>query len=158
MPWCPATPPTRLCKLVNPFLVGLLPSPRPAAVSGRLALLEFRGRRSGKRYAFPVGYVRVGDTLLIGTETAWKRNLRDAAPATVWVGGERRAGAANRVNDEEGRVQAYRTFFAKWKGFGRHIGVRTAANGEPNRAAVARAGGRSERPGNGRSRGSGVSR
>lgn len=135
----PAPPPAWLFKLVNPVMRALLRSPLHRLVSGRLALLAFAGRRSGRRYAFPIAYVRVGDTLLIGTEKAWKANLRGHAPVTVRLAGADRAGVATVIEDEAGLFEAYRTILAKNPDFARFVGVRTDAAGTPDRADVARA-------------------
>ena len=44
--------------------VGLLRSPLHGLVSGRIVLLAFTGRRSGRRFTVPVSYLRYGGDIL----------------------------------------------------------------------------------------------
>jgi len=135
----PKAPPAALFAALNPVMRGLLRSPLHRAVSGRLMLLEFAGRRSGKRYALPVGYVRAGDELLVGTEKGWKRNVRGGHPVTVRLQGERRTGTADLIEDAAGLEAAYRRIAAVQPDFFRFVGVRLGPDGTPNPDDVARA-------------------
>ncbi len=98
--------------------------------------MNFTGRTSGKRYTIPVGYAQVDDTLLLGTESAWARNLRGVAPVRLRLRGEERTGTADVVADEAG--MSYRTMLAA-PGYGRAICVSLDPTGEPNAVDVARA-------------------
>jgi deazaflavin-dependent oxidoreductase (nitroreductase family) len=132
-------PPRALFAVLNPVFTLLLRSPLHRLLSKRLLLLSFTGRKSGKRYTIPVGYAQEGDTLLLGTESRWKANLRGGAPVTVRLKGRERRGTAEVIADEEGMIAAYRKMLALAPGYGRAIGVALDANGEPDRAAVERA-------------------
>lgn len=61
----------------------LLRLPIPTPLSGRLMLVSFTGRKTGKAYQQPVSYVQQGDTLLTPGGGRWKSNLRDGQP--VWI-------------------------------------------------------------------------
>ena len=133
-------PPRFLFRYVlNPLFGRLLRSPLHAPLSKRLLLLTFTGRTSGKRYTIPVGYAQVDDTLLLGTESAWSRNLRGGASVHLRLRGEERTGTADVVADEAGMTQSYRTMLAAAPGYGRAIGVALDPTGEPNATSVARA-------------------
>ncbi len=134
----PRRPPQALFKMLNPLFTLLLRSPLHRLVSGRLLLLTFTGRKSGKRYTIPVGYAQDDATLLLGTEGRWKANLR-GAPVAVRLRGESRRGTAEVIADEEGMIAAYRTMLARAPGYGRAVGIALDARGEPDREAVARA-------------------
>ena len=133
-------PPRFLFRYVlNPLFGLLLRSPLHAPLSKRLLLLTFTGRTSGKRYTIPVGYVRVDGMLLLGTESAWSRNLRGGAPVRLRLCGEARTGTADIITDEAGMTENYRIMLAAAPGYGRAIGVSLDPSGEPNVADVARA-------------------
>ena len=83
----------------------LLRSPLHPLVSGRLALITVTGRRSGRRFTFPVGYERDGDlvTITVGwpQQKLWWRNLRgEGAPVLLRLQGEERKGHAQALGDE----------------------------------------------------------
>ncbi|MBA3948035.1 MAG: hypothetical protein H0X37_26240, partial [Herpetosiphonaceae bacterium] len=44
-------------KIVNPMMTFILYTPLHRLLSNALMLLTFRGRKSGKRYTIPVGYM-----------------------------------------------------------------------------------------------------
>ena len=58
-----------------------------------VAMLNY-GRRSGKRYRFPIGYLRQGSTLFCYSPFSWWRNLSSGAPVTVTVRGRALQGRA----------------------------------------------------------------
>lgn len=51
-------------------------------------VLSFTGRKTGKQYATPVGYVRDGNTILVFTHSAWRSNFKDPAPVQMLIGGK----------------------------------------------------------------------
>ena len=79
--------------VVNPVIAAVLRSPAHQLLSHNMLLLTVTGRRSGKRFTFPVSYVRrAGDTVNIGIvmpeSKLWWRNLTDGgAPVTVLLRG-----------------------------------------------------------------------
>jgi hypothetical protein len=102
------TPFAVLNRVVNPVVRGVLRSPAHGLLSGRLALLTVTGRRSGRTFTFPVGYHRDGDRVIVSVASPerkrWWRNLRDAAPVEIWLGGVRRAGTGQAQGDEQAGV------------------------------------------------------
>ncbi|MDE2764930.1 MAG: hypothetical protein OXI25_00670 [Chloroflexota bacterium] len=56
------------------------------ALSGRVLVLRFAGRRTGRRYAVPIAYRRADDGALEAVTSVygrWWRNLEDGAPVSV---------------------------------------------------------------------------
>ncbi len=70
-------------------------------VSGMILLITFKGRKSGKEYSTPVGYLRDGNTLTILTKRfrEWWHNFEHSAPVTVMLAGEKRKGTATALTD-----------------------------------------------------------
>jgi hypothetical protein len=104
---------------LNWLITPLLDSRWHVLLSGWVALLKFRGRKSGREFVTPVAYQRFGDTILITlTETRnrqWWRNYRQTWPMALKIRGEWRQGVAVLVKPSS---EAYRAGFEKI--FNRH--------------------------------------
>lgn len=120
-----------LYKLVNPTLRLLLHTPLHGLLSGRLALLTFTGRKSGKRYQVPVGYVQHGRTVLINTKSPWQRNLAGGAEVALRLRGRNERGWAELLTDEQEITAAYRTILAAAPQLGAFIGISREVDGGP---------------------------
>jgi len=130
-------------QLLNAVMRAVLATPMiHRAVSNRVLVITVVGRRTGRPYTFPVGYVASGDTLLIGTSAGWRRNLRPGWPVAVTVARRRRAMAAEVVTDLASAVPLYREILAHNPVHGRYAKIRHAADGTPDvddlRAGLAR--------------------
>ena len=88
--------------VANIAIKPLLKSPLHILASGRIMLITFTGRKSGKIYTTPVEYRRMGDTLLLFTQKGreWWHNL-DGAPVTVRVHGQELRGQADISTNSE---------------------------------------------------------
>lgn len=53
--------PLRLLRLANPLVRAVLESRVHGVLSGRLVLVEYRGRRSGRTFRIPLRYAPTGD-------------------------------------------------------------------------------------------------
>ena len=126
-----------LFRLIDSVVGSILRSPLHRLLSGRLALLTFYGRKSGRRYTTPVGYGRIDDTLLVDTESPWRRNLRGGG-ARVGVRLRDRAGTAEVITDQARMREAYRIILAATPGYARALGVSLGSDGRPRREDVAR--------------------
>lgn len=86
-----------LNRMANIAMKPLLQSPLHHLVSGRLMLISFTGRRTGKIYTTPVEYQRQGDTVLLFTQKdrQWWKNLEGGAPVTIWLRGQELRGKAD---------------------------------------------------------------
>jgi deazaflavin-dependent oxidoreductase (nitroreductase family) len=74
-------------KLYNPIVISLLHSPLHRLLDEHTMAITVTGRKSGKRYTFPVSYVREGETLLVISqkERTWWKNLRGGAQVTIFI-------------------------------------------------------------------------
>ena len=127
----PATPPA----WVNRLVIGLLRSPLHRVVSGKILLLSFTGRRSGRSYTIPVSYVQDGSVVLCSTDREariWWRNLRGGVPVTVQLQGREVQGRADVIEDDpEAIVRGIRRMLAVVPGDSRYYGVRLDGQGQP---------------------------
>ena len=95
-------------KIANPLIKALLRSPFHGQMSGSVAILHFRGRKSGREFETPLSYVREDGTvfLLSAQTTVWWKNLREeGTPVTLEIAGETLSGKARL---SEGDSQALR--------------------------------------------------
>jgi hypothetical protein len=115
-----------------------LRSPLHRLLSGRLALLTFYGRKSGRRYTIPVGYTQTDKTLLVDAESAWWKNLRGGVRVGIRLRGEERIGTSEVITDEVGMAETYGTLLALAPGFRRALGISLAPDGRPRPEDVAR--------------------
>ncbi|TSD99526.1 nitroreductase family deazaflavin-dependent oxidoreductase [Skermania sp. ID1734] len=96
-------------RTVNPLLSGILASPLHFVASGQMATLTVTGRKTGREYAFPVGYVRTGNEVQIGIEwperKQWWRNLRTPAPVRIRIRGVEYTGQGQAIEDGKGGVK-----------------------------------------------------
>jgi len=92
-------------RTVNPLLGAVLRSPLHQLASGRLALITYTGRRSGREYTIPVLYRDSGDEVTIAVgwpdRKVWWRNLTDQGGAvSLVVRGHELRGHAVATRDE----------------------------------------------------------
>jgi deazaflavin-dependent oxidoreductase (nitroreductase family) len=125
-------------RLINSVVGSILRSPLHRLLSGRLALLTFYGRKSGRRYTTPVGYGQTDDTLVIDTESTWWRNLQGGARVDVRLRGLDRAGTAGVIIDESQMREAYHIILAAIPGYARVLGISLGSDGRPRYEDVAR--------------------
>jgi hypothetical protein len=85
----PSVPPQRLIDGINPLVRALVRSPLHAAVDGSLLLLHVTGHRTGRHLDIPVGYVPLGNGLVVVTRHTWRANLRGGADLDVTHHGRR---------------------------------------------------------------------
>ena len=76
-------------------------------------VLEWTGRRTGRRYQTPVSYVRDGRVLLITTGDAWWKNLTGGAEVDVWVRGRKRRAVAEPLADEGESLALHELMFER---------------------------------------------
>ena len=91
--------PRFMFKLMNPLMKALLYSPFHRGVSKSLMLLTFTGRKSGKRFTTPVGYLRKGEIVIVFTHSGWWKNLRGGAPVSMRIEGKNFKGLGSPVDD-----------------------------------------------------------
>lgn len=91
--------PRWLYGIVNPAMSFILRSPLHRMLSSSLMLLIFEGRKTGKRYSIPVGYVQEGNTLTLFSHAKWAKNFEGGYPVAVRLRGELRHATARIVTD-----------------------------------------------------------
>jgi hypothetical protein len=77
----------RVMGMLNIPMRLLLGLPFATPLSGRLMLLSYIGRKSGKAYRQPVSYVQDGRTLLTPGGGNWKWNMEDGRPIRIHLRG-----------------------------------------------------------------------
>lgn len=119
--------------VVNPVMTTLLRSRVSRMVDGRLGLLRFRGRRSGRDYQVPVGIHRVDSRLCVLTNAGWRVNFRGGHPLQVRFDGRWRAGTGTLIEDvdEVARFYAARIAELGWQTAGRQLGIRINVDRAP---------------------------
>lgn len=81
-----APPPKAVLRVLNPANRFLLRTPLARFIAP-FALLEFAGRRTGRRHRIVVGWHLVDGAQLVLTPATWRINFADGWPATVsWRG------------------------------------------------------------------------
>jgi deazaflavin-dependent oxidoreductase (nitroreductase family) len=92
-------------RTANPVVRAVLSSPLHPLFSRGLALIIVTGRRSGRRYTFPVSYRQDGERVLITVgwpeRKLWWRNLTDGGRVEMRIRGARRSGQAVARGDED---------------------------------------------------------
>jgi hypothetical protein len=91
-------------RVLNPMLKGVLRSPLHGLASGRVALLTYTGRRSGREYTIAAFYRDKGDEVTIGVgwpeRKVWWRNLTgEGGPVRLLVRGKELRGHAVATRD-----------------------------------------------------------
>jgi hypothetical protein len=128
------TPPQALVDAINPLVRWLAASRFHRPVDGSLVVLHVTGRRTGRHYDIPVGYVRLGDRLLVTTQHRWRTNLRGRKSLDATVCGVRRT---VRLRLDEDPVSIARTYEAVierygWRDGGRRLGLTTTSGEAPS--------------------------
>jgi F420H(2)-dependent quinone reductase len=123
----------------NPAMRALLGSPVHWPLSRWFAVLSWTGRKSGRRYATPVSYVREGRTAYLTTGDRWWRNLIEGAPIAIRIAGRWYQGHAVAVMDPEQSRIEHERLFREHTWFRVLAGVPRSPQGGPDPAAVQQA-------------------
>lgn len=99
-------PPPALMRLVNPLIRLVLTTPPLASRIGTIALVELRGRRTGRLLRIPMGLHDIGDVPTAFTCRRWRLNFTGTAPVTVTRRGQPHPGTAVLVTAQPGQVGA----------------------------------------------------
>lgn len=80
-------PPEKVLRAVNPAVKFLLRTPLGGGVRREMMVLNFTGRKSGRRFSVPVSAHRIDGTLYALASAGWTANFRDGAAVDVlWDG------------------------------------------------------------------------
>ena len=114
-------------RLANAVPSLVLSSPAHRLLSGRYALLEFTGRRTGRTYRAPIPYVRHGSQVLLSTDSPWWRDLADRPAVRLRLRGRDVRGSALVVADEREAAGVLGTLVPGVRGYSRTAGLGNAA-------------------------------
>jgi hypothetical protein len=126
------TPSKFVTVVPNALISLLLRSPLHGIVSKSCILLSFRGRKSGNRYTFPVGYWKhEGDTVETIPLHNWWKNLRGNAPVTLWLKGRRYSAIADAFQGDDTTVNELQSLVQASSALIRVCRVERDAQGQP---------------------------
>ncbi len=121
-------PPERLLRAVNPAVKFLLGTPLGGGLRRQMMVLNFTGRKSGRRYSLPVSAHRLDNGLYALASAGWTANFRDGATAEVLWDGKKKpmrgelirdpatvAGLSHRVAESYGAKTAQRMMGLKFR-------------------------------------------
>lgn len=101
-------------------------------MSGRYLVLEFTGRKSGRRFRTPVAYLRRDDALVISTDSPWWRNLVSQPDVGMWLHGRKLRGRARLVDEETQAVDGLAALAREIPGYRRAAGLRAKGGTVPD--------------------------
>jgi deazaflavin-dependent oxidoreductase (nitroreductase family) len=128
----------RAVRFFNPVTRFLLQTPLHPLMSGRVMLLSFTGRKTGRTYTTPVSYVREGNSLLVPGGGAWWRNLETGPPARVRLRGVWGEVSAEIVKEPTLLADTMQRMLAENPAVGVFTGIRPSPDGRPDRIALER--------------------
>jgi len=103
-----ARPPKVVLSVINPMLRVLLRTPVSRAIKP-LALLQFDGRRTGRRRSVVVAWHANGGRALVVTPAKWRVNFTDGHGAEVRWRGQRIDAIGTLITDPEAVAEALNT-------------------------------------------------
>jgi deazaflavin-dependent oxidoreductase (nitroreductase family) len=126
-----------LFRVMNSLMGLMLRSPFHGGMSKQLGLITVTGRKSGKKYTTPVGYLRIDDTHVhVFTHAAqWWKNLRGGGPVTIRMQGKDYHGTGTAVEDRAVITDALYNYISKVPGSARPFGTHIV-DGKPVREDV----------------------
>ena len=120
-----SVPPPTLVKMGNPLVRMLLGSPLHGMLDDSYLVLHLSGRKTGRRYDIPVGYVDMGGKLTVVTVAKWRVNLRGGADVEVTLRGCLRPMHALLEQDPASVAISYQAMIDRigWKKAQRQLGI-----------------------------------
>lgn len=120
-----SVPPAVLVRLGNPLVRLLLGSPLHGMLDGSFLVLHLTGRKTGRRYDIPVGYVDLEGRLAVVTVARWRVNLRGGADVEVTRHGCRRPMHALLEEDPAAVAVGYQAMIGRigWPKAQRQLGI-----------------------------------
>ena len=124
---------SKLYSFLNPFVKVLLRSPLHGLLSQNTMLLEFTGRKSGRKYVTPVSYYEGGGRVhcFAARDSAWWRNLIEPAPVRTWRRRQWFQGTARAELEPSEMLPTMRAFLTAVPRDAPFAGVRLNAEGRP---------------------------
>lgn len=132
----------RLFAFINPIVVVMARSILHRVLSHQVVVLDFSGRRSGRRYTIPVTYLRRDGEVLCMTERngIWWRNLQGGVPVQLTLNGRSVSTISQvEIDDNQQIAGALRLFCLRSRISAYFAGVGFDSDGEPNSMDLVRA-------------------
>ena len=132
----------RLFAFINPIVVVMARSILHRVLSHQVVVLDFSGRRSGRRYTIPVTYLRRDGEVLCMTERngIWWRNLQGGVPVQITLNGRSVSTISQvQIDDNQQIAGALRLFCLRSRISAYFAGVGFDSDGEPNSMDLVRA-------------------
>ena len=130
-------------RVFNPVMKVLLRSPMHSIASGSLALLHFRGRKSGRQFVTPLSYVRENGTvcLMSAHGTRWWMNLREeGTPVSIEIARETFTGKARLWEGDSEQLRDHvRRFLSALPRDAKIYGIKLDESRRPVEASLAKA-------------------
>jgi len=120
-----SVPPAALVKMGNPLVRVLLGSPLHGILDDSFLVLHVTGRKTGRRYSIPVGYVDMDGKLTVVTLARWRVNLRGGADVEVTLRGGLRSMHALVDEDPASVAVSYQSMIERigWQKAQRQLGI-----------------------------------
>ncbi len=126
-------------KLYNPVVVSLMNSPLHTVLDKSIMVMTVTGRRSGRRFTFPVNYISddYGVLLVLShQDRAWWKNLRGGAPVLINLKGQSYTAQAEVFEDAETVRDGVRRIVELSPSFRRFYGIQLDDYGCPQNTAA----------------------
>jgi len=107
--------------------------------SDTLMILDFCGRRTGRSYSLPIGYMQLGNTLISYSPFGWWQNLVGGVPVNVVLRGEKLSGVADVCTDTVEITSGLSAYLSHNPGDARFFHVSLDEDRRPDPEDVARA-------------------
>jgi hypothetical protein len=120
-----SVPPAALIKMGNPLVRMLLGSPLHAMLDDSVLVLHLTGRKTGRPYHIPVGYLDMEGKLTVVTIARWRVNLRGGADVEVTLHGCLRPMHALLEEDPASVAVSYQAMIDRigWEKAQRQLGI-----------------------------------
>jgi hypothetical protein len=127
-----------LARLLNPLVRRLA---ERGVAGGSLLVLRYRGRRTGRAYAVPVGYHVLDAVVHVVTDSGWRHNFATPAEVEVTLRGRRRRSLARLQDDPDEVADVLDRLVRRLgvRGAERRLGLRIAGDEPPSRAELTEA-------------------
>ena len=134
-------PPQWIINTINPVVRAMARSRLHPMMDGTVLVLHVVGRRTGRHYDIPVGYLAVDGHLVVVTQHAWRANLRGGATVEVTHAGRREPMHAELDEEVGAVVGTLRDVIGRigWQEAGRTLGLATDDGRPPTAAELAQA-------------------
>jgi hypothetical protein len=127
-------------RVINPAMRRALTSRFHAQMgSDKMMVLNFQGRRSGRFYSFPIGYMQIGNTLFSYSPFSWWRNLEGGVPVSVELRGRTLNGMADVSTNTEQIASGMDAYLRNNPGDAKYFKVALDDNRQPSPDDIPRA-------------------